>query len=81
MRITIKQLQERIEELEKQVRELQARPIFVPVYPNPQIPVPNPTPFPQPYTIPTYPWGITICKSGNVDGSLCFNNSNSERVN
>lgn len=42
MKVTQKQLLERIEELEKQVRELQARPVYVPVFPKYR---PNPYPY------------------------------------
>ena len=50
MKITIEKLKERIDELEKQVRELQARPVYVPVFP-PSYPV-NPLPV---NPLPVYP--------------------------
>lgn len=48
---TSKDLQRRIEELEKQVRELQARPVYIPVYTPPVLPQPY---YPQPWQ--PYPW-------------------------
>jgi hypothetical protein len=51
-KVTLKQLQERIDELERQVRELQARPVYIPVFPPSNLPV-----APQPWqpSLPTYP--------------------------
>jgi hypothetical protein len=44
------ELVRRIEELEKQVRELQARPVYIPVYNPPILPQPH---SPQPWYVPT----------------------------
>ena|SRR5665213_1259643 len=61
---------QRIEELERKVKELEARPVFIPypVYPAPvSIPVPYPIPYipyiPQPHypPYPLTPWYITTC--------------------
>jgi hypothetical protein len=54
---------QRIEELERRVRELEARPVFIPVpMPTPQpycnplpVPMPTPQPYRNPPSIPSFP--------------------------
>jgi len=55
---------DKIEELEKRIRELEARPVFVPVYQP--IYVQPAAPYPHPYIPHWYPahWGQTICGTG-----------------
>lgn len=43
-------LKQRVEELERRVKELEARPVYVPIYIPPQAPAPY-----QPHW-PNYPW-------------------------
>ena len=72
--MTLKQAVARIEELEKRVRELEARPIFIPVpqpypVPSPIYPMPcQPIPYWQQPIIGTpvipLPWGTITCDSG-----------------
>ena len=45
---TIALLQARVEELERRLRDLEARPVYVPYNPVPYYPVPS---------YPAYPWG------------------------
>ena len=48
-----KKLTERVEELERRVRDLEARPIVLPIFTQPQPCAPAPSPH---YTSPQYPW-------------------------
>jgi hypothetical protein len=63
-KITLKDLQVRIDELERQVRDLQARPVYVPVFPPSEYhPYAGPyTPFvgPSISSIPNYPLNPSI---------------------
>ena len=58
-----KQLKDRIAELERRVRDLEARPVFVPQYvPIPVQPYAPPTyPYPHPWAIPVMSWGSATC--------------------
>jgi hypothetical protein len=65
--INIKKLQERIDELEKQVRDLQARPVYIPVFPpsNPYI-----LPYVPPITIPWSPLQPTYTSSQSGQNTI-----------
>lgn len=55
---------DRIGELERRIRELEARPVYIPqpIYVQPVV-VPTPAP---PYVPPPYPWYVTTCGSDVV---------------
>ncbi len=64
-KLTLKQLQERIDELERQVRELQARPVYVPVFPPSDVRSSNPFIVPQPTWPPCTTTG-TVTHSSKI---------------
>lgn len=56
---------DRIGELERRIRELEARPVYVPypVYPQPSV-----VPAPLPYVNPSIPWYTTCGSDGTMAG-------------
>jgi len=63
-------MKDKIEELEKRVRELEARPVYVPVwYPQPYMPQPLPYFHPQ---NPWVPYSTTICDMPATTGGQLY---------
>ena len=71
---TLKKLEERINELEKQVRDIQTRPVYIqPIYVPDPLPALNPTPYnPSPYTWPV----ITTNPNWTISGTNSQSNQN-----